>query len=165
MHIKMPNLNIKAFLLKEHAFSLSLYIVDVTEKVLQFKMSLNFIYNKNFCFKERKCIFLIIHDGCNNKHSFKKKNKKQSSFLSLSIVWEFHLSLRTPPPSNSNRHFSFLSSTGDSRNHRDRTRTSTRCCFGLFFPHLNKLKNLLIMGPNNTNNSSLKCDFLTFNYE
>jgi hypothetical protein len=34
-----------------------------------------------------------------------------------------------------------------------------------FFPHLNMQKTLLIMGPNNTQNSSLKCDFLIINYE
>ncbi len=34
-----------------------------------------------------------------------------------------------------------------------------------FFPSFEHAKNLLVMGPNNTKNSSLKCDFLIFNYE
>ncbi len=34
-----------------------------------------------------------------------------------------------------------------------------------FFPSFEHAKNLLIMGPNNAKNSSLKCDFLIFNYE
>jgi hypothetical protein len=38
------------------------------------------------------------------------------------------------------------------------------CCFGLFFPSFEHAKNLLIMGPNNTKNSSLKCNYLIFNY-
>jgi hypothetical protein len=48
--------------------------------------------------------------------------------------------------------------------HKDRTRAYMLCCFGLFFPHLNA-KKLLIMGPNNTKNCSLMFDFLIFNYE
>jgi hypothetical protein len=48
--------------------------------------------------------------------------------------------------------------------HRERTRASTLCCFG-FFPSFEHAKNLLIMGQNNTKNSSFKCDFLIFNYE
>ncbi len=35
----------------------------------------------------------------------------------------------------------------------------------LFFSAFEHVKSLLIMGPNNTKNSSLKCDFLTINYE
>ncbi len=50
-------------------------------------------------------------------------------------------------------------------NHRDRTRARTLCCFGLFFSSFEHAKNLLIMSPNNTKNSTLKCDFLIFNYE
>ena len=46
-----------------------------------------------------------------------------------------------------------------------RTRARTLCCFGLFFSSFEHAKNLLIMGPNNTKNSSLKCDFLIINYE
>jgi hypothetical protein len=34
-----------------------------------------------------------------------------------------------------------------------------------FFPSFENAKNLLIMGPNNTKNSSINCDFLIFNYE
>jgi hypothetical protein len=34
-----------------------------------------------------------------------------------------------------------------------------------FFPTFEHVKSLLIMGPNNTKNSSLKCDFLIINYE
>jgi hypothetical protein len=34
-----------------------------------------------------------------------------------------------------------------------------------FFSSFEHAKNLLIMGPNNTKNSSLKVDFLIFNYE
>jgi hypothetical protein len=34
-----------------------------------------------------------------------------------------------------------------------------------FFPHLNNENKQLIMGPNNTKNCSLNCDFLIFNYE
>ncbi len=34
-----------------------------------------------------------------------------------------------------------------------------------FFPCLKHAKNLVIMGPHNTKNSSLKCDFLIINYE
>jgi hypothetical protein len=49
--------------------------------------------------------------------------------------------------------------------HRDRTTARTFCCFGLFFSSFEHAKNLLIMGPNNTKNLSLKCDFLIFNYE
>jgi hypothetical protein len=50
-------------------------------------------------------------------------------------------------------------------NLRDKTRARTLFCFGLyFFPHLNIHKNLLIMGPDNAKNSSLKCDFPIFNY-
>ncbi len=37
--------------------------------------------------------------------------------------------------------------------------------FILFFSPFEHVKSLLIMGPNNTKNSSLKCDFLTINYE
>ncbi len=33
-----------------------------------------------------------------------------------------------------------------------------------FFSSFEHAKNLLIMGPNNTKNSSFKCDFLIFNY-
>ncbi len=47
--------------------------------------------------------------------------------------------------------------------HRDRTRSRTLCCFGYFFSYLKK--KLLILGPNNSKNSSLKCDFLILNYE
>jgi hypothetical protein len=46
------------------------------------------------------------------------------------------------------------------KTHRDRTRASTLCCFWLFFSSFEHVKSLLIMGPNNTKNSSLKCDFL-----
>jgi hypothetical protein len=35
----------------------------------------------------------------------------------------------------------------------------------IFFSSFEYAKNLLLMGPNNTKNSSLKCDFLIFNYE
>ncbi len=35
----------------------------------------------------------------------------------------------------------------------------------IFFSAFEHVKSLLIMGPNNTKNSSLKCDFLTINYE
>jgi hypothetical protein len=45
--------------------------------------------------------------------------------------------------------------------HRDRTRASPLCFFSTF----EHVKSLLIMGPNNTKNSSLKCDFLIINYE
>jgi hypothetical protein len=34
-----------------------------------------------------------------------------------------------------------------------------------FFSSFEHAKNLVIMGPNNTKNSSLKCDFLIINYE
>ena len=51
------------------------------------------------------------------------------------------------------------------RDHRDRTRARTLCCFGLFFSSFELAKNLLIMGPNNTKNSSFKCDCLIFNYQ
>ncbi len=34
-----------------------------------------------------------------------------------------------------------------------------------FFPSFEDAKNLLIMGPKNTKNSLLKCDFFIFNYE
>ncbi len=34
-----------------------------------------------------------------------------------------------------------------------------------FFSSFEHAKNLLIMGPNNNKNCSLKCDFLIFNYE
>ncbi len=34
-----------------------------------------------------------------------------------------------------------------------------------FFPSVEHAKNLLIMGPINTKNSLLKCDFLIFNFE
>jgi hypothetical protein len=40
------------------------------------------------------------------------------------------------------------------RRHRDGTRASTLCCFCLFFSSFDHAKNLLIMGPNNTKNSS-----------
>jgi hypothetical protein len=43
--------------------------------------------------------------------------------------------------------------------HRDRTRAST------LFSSFEHVKSLLIMGPNNTKNSSLKCEFLIINYE
>jgi hypothetical protein len=39
------------------------------------------------------------------------------------------------------------------------------CCFGLFFSSVEHTKNLLIMGPNNTKDCSLKCDFLILNFE
>jgi hypothetical protein len=35
----------------------------------------------------------------------------------------------------------------------------------LFFSEFEHVKSLLIMGPNNTKNSSLKCDFHIINYE
>ncbi len=35
----------------------------------------------------------------------------------------------------------------------------------VYFSSFEHAKNLLIMGPNNTKISSLKCDFLVFNYE
>jgi hypothetical protein len=35
----------------------------------------------------------------------------------------------------------------------------------IFFSTFEHVKSLLIMGPNNTKNSSLKCDFLKINYE
>jgi len=35
----------------------------------------------------------------------------------------------------------------------------------LFYSAFEHVKSLLIMGPNNTKNSSLKCDFHTINYE
>ncbi len=49
--------------------------------------------------------------------------------------------------------------------HRDRTRASTHCCFCLFFSSFEHAKNLLIMGPNNTKNSSKSVIFsyLTMN--
>jgi hypothetical protein len=37
--------------------------------------------------------------------------------------------------------------------------------FILFFSSFEHVKSLPIMGPNNTKNSSLKCDFLIINYE
>jgi hypothetical protein len=37
--------------------------------------------------------------------------------------------------------------------------------FILFFSSFEHVKSLLIMGPYNTKNSSLKCDFLIINYE
>jgi hypothetical protein len=43
--------------------------------------------------------------------------------------------------------------------HRDRTRASTLCFFILFYSEYEHVKSLLIMGPNNTKNSSLKFDF------
>jgi hypothetical protein len=43
-------------------------------------------------------------------------------------------------------------------NHRDRPRAST------LYSTFEHVKSLLIMGPNNTKNSSLKCDFIIFNY-
>jgi hypothetical protein len=49
--------------------------------------------------------------------------------------------------------------------HRDRTRARTLCCFCLFFSSFEHVKSLLIMGPNNTKNSSFKCDFHIINYE
>jgi hypothetical protein len=50
-------------------------------------------------------------------------------------------------------------------NHRDRTQASTRCCFCLFFSTFEHAKNLLIMYPNNTENSSKSVIFsyLTMN--
>jgi len=50
-------------------------------------------------------------------------------------------------------------------NHRDRTRASTLCCFCLIFFSFEHAKNLLIMGPNNTKNSSKSVIFsyLTMN--
>ncbi len=37
--------------------------------------------------------------------------------------------------------------------------------FFINFASFEHAKNLQIMGPNNTKNSALKCDFLIFNYE
>ncbi len=37
--------------------------------------------------------------------------------------------------------------------------------FILFFSSFEQVKSLLIMDPNDTKNSSLKCDFLKINYE
>jgi hypothetical protein len=51
---------------------------------------------------------------------------------------------------------------GAASSHRDSTRAST---LYLFFSSFEHVKSLLIMGPNNTKNSPLKCDFLIFNYE
>ncbi len=47
--------------------------------------------------------------------------------------------------------------------HRDRTRACTLCCFSLFFSSFEHAKNVLIMGPNNTKNCSLKLIFSYFN--
>ncbi len=50
--------------------------------------------------------------------------------------------------------------------HKDRTRASTLCFFILFyFSSVEHVKSLLIMGPNNTKNTSLNWDFLIINYE
>ncbi len=38
-------------------------------------------------------------------------------------------------------------------------------CWFIYFSSFEHAKYLLIMNPNNTKNSSLKCDFLIFNYE
>jgi hypothetical protein len=51
------------------------------------------------------------------------------------------------------------------RAHRDRTRACMLCCFGLIFSSFEHAKNLLIMGPNNTKDCPLKCDFLILRYE
>ncbi len=40
-------------------YTLTLIIEGATEKVLQFQMMLKSIYNKNFGFNEKKCIFKI----------------------------------------------------------------------------------------------------------
>jgi hypothetical protein len=46
------------------------------------------------------------------------------------------------------------------------TRASTLCFyFILFFSAFEHVKNLVIMGPNDIKNSSLKCDFHIINYE
>ncbi len=37
--------------------------------------------------------------------------------------------------------------------------------FVYFFPSFEHVKSQLIMGPNNTKNSSFKCNFLIINYE
>ncbi len=47
----------------------------------------------------------------------------------------------------------------NSLTHRDKTRAST------LFSAIVHVKSLLIMGPNNIKNSSLKCDFHIINYE
>jgi len=49
--------------------------------------------------------------------------------------------------------------------HRDRTKAVPFVFFILFFSSFEHVQSLLIMGPNNTKNSSLKCDFLIINYE
>ncbi len=55
---------------------------------------------------------------------------------------------------------------GQCYKHRDRTRASTLCfLFLILFSSFEHVKSLLIMGPNNTKNSSLKCDLLIINYE
>ena len=43
--------------------------------------------------------------------------------------------------------------------HRDRNRACVLCCWVYIFFPFEHAKNLLIMGPNNTKNCSLKCDF------
>jgi hypothetical protein len=42
---------------QQQVFTYSLIIVGATEKVLQFRISLKSIYDKNFGFMEQKCIF------------------------------------------------------------------------------------------------------------
>jgi hypothetical protein len=50
--------------------------------------------------------------------------------------------------------------------HRDMTRASTLCFYFIkFFSAFEHVKSLLIMGPNDIKNSSLKCDFHIINYE
>jgi hypothetical protein len=64
-----------------------------------------------------------------------------------------------------NRQEWVLQGPGLGLNHREGLEHAPFVVLVYFFSSLEHAKNLLIMGPNNTKNSSLKCDFIIFNYE
>ncbi len=55
--------------IEQHIFAFSLIIGGTTEKVLQFIIPVESIYNKNFGFIEQKMYFESLQRGSNNKKS------------------------------------------------------------------------------------------------
>jgi hypothetical protein len=57
------------WLMEQHIFAFSLIIEGTAEKVLQFMMPLNSIYNRNFGFIEQKMYFLTLQRVSSKKIS------------------------------------------------------------------------------------------------
>ncbi len=121
-------------------------------------------------FWEELC-FCLWGDSCpiNNYTNLVRNNcnSKTQNGWGLSCLPEIHHGLPTissPVLLTSGKTLWWVCMATSSK-HRDRTRASTLCYFILFFSSFEHVKSLLIMGPNYTKNSSLKCDFLIINYQ